>query len=78
MVGEATGIVKLSGEDAKSLKGILSDFVKRDRTEVEYEDSYAELMGRSRLGWEPVDGWFWTEIDFPEDLEKASKHLTGR
>lgn len=69
-VGEATGIVKFSASDARLLRRILADFVRRRVTQVEYEEAYARLLKLRRIGFETMDGWRWTEMDFEEDLKK--------
>lgn len=75
-VGEATGIVKFSKEDAKALRKILDRFVKKGNVSVEYEDAYTELMKNRSIGYEAVGEIFWSEIDFEEDLRKVENALT--
>ncbi|MCG3176691.1 MAG: 2-aminoethylphosphonate--pyruvate transaminase [Candidatus Omnitrophica bacterium] len=77
VLGEATGIVKLTAADARRLRGILDRLYRRGVTSVEYEDAYTELLGSSRLGCVPVGDLFWTEMDFEEDLARISAHLTA-
>lgn len=82
VLGEATGIVKLTAADARKLRGILDRLCRKGITTVEYEDAYTQLMRTSRLGCVPVGDLFWTEMDFEEDLARISAHLhsptTGR
>jgi 2-aminoethylphosphonate-pyruvate transaminase len=77
VVGEATGILKLQKNDAVLLKKILESFVRRNRVDGEYEEAYIPLMERRPIGYESIDGHFWTEMDFEEDRQKISKHLAG-
>ncbi len=70
-VGEATGIVKFSKKDAGSLRNILNRFVKNGIVGVEYEDAYTQLMKTRSIGYEAVGDFFWSEIDFEEDLKKV-------
>ncbi len=70
-VGEATGIVKFSGDDARALRRILDGFVKKGIDSVEYEDAYTELMKSRSIGYETVGDIFWSEIDFEEDLKRV-------
>lgn len=74
-IGEATGIVKFSKEDAKLLRTILKEFERKGVVYVEYEDAYCRLLQKRRLGWVPTEGYFWTEMDFEEDLQKISDYL---
>jgi 2-aminoethylphosphonate-pyruvate transaminase len=69
-VGEATGILKLSGQDAALLRRILERMTKGGVRDAEYEDSYCELMKRRRLGWVDTGGAFWSEMDSEHDLKK--------
>ena len=70
-LGEATGIVKFARTDALELKRVLADFYRRGILDVEYEDAYCRLMKNRRIGTVGMDGLFWSEIDFEEDLEKV-------
>ena len=74
-VGEATGIVKFARADARLLRSILAEFVRNKITGVEYEEAYAELLKRRRIGCETTEGFFWTEMDFEEDLKRIRKYL---
>ena len=71
VLGEATGIVKLAEADARELKKILADFYRKGTLDVEYEEAYCRLLGRKRIGAVGMDGLFWSEIDFEEDLERV-------
>ncbi|MBI3316342.1 MAG: aminotransferase class V-fold PLP-dependent enzyme, partial [Candidatus Omnitrophica bacterium] len=59
-VGEATGIVKLRKKDALRLKRILERFVREGKTGVEYEESLACLLKDGNIGYETMNGFFWT------------------
>ncbi len=69
VLGEAVGFLKIKKEDGKILKKILTSFVQQGKIDVEYEDSYNELMKKTSIGVEKISG-FWTEMDFEEDLNK--------
>ncbi len=75
ILGESVGFFKVSRDDAAYLKKILSDFVKRGNVNVEYEDTYNVLMKKRKVGFESMGGFFWTEMDFKEDLQKIRKFL---
>lgn len=68
IVGEATGILKLSAADAAELRKILSGFIRRKILDVEYEETYTRLLRDRKVGFVDVGGLFWREMDFPEDL----------
>lgn len=74
IVGEATGIVKFKKSDAVFLRKTLVDFVKEKNIDVEYEDAYARLLKRRKLGIVKMSGMFWSEMDFEEDLQTIRRH----
>ncbi len=74
-IGEATGIVKFSKNDAKELQNILKNFVRQKNVLVEYEDAYCKLLEKRKISWVPTQGYFWTEMDFEEDLKKITDFL---
>ena len=74
LIGEAVGFLYLKRADAGRLRDILKKMVQKGKTSLEYEDSYNELMKKSRFGFKKIAG-FWTEMDFEEDLKKISGHV---
>ncbi len=70
ILGEATGIFKISKTHVPFLAKILKDFIGKKILDVEYEEAYQALMQKIRLGFEKINGHFWTEMDFEEDLKK--------
>lgn len=73
IIGEATGIFKVSKKDVKSLAQILAQHVSRGNVRAEYEEAYCDLMKKTKVGYETIQG-FWTEMDFEEDLTKILHH----
>ncbi len=69
VLGEAAGFFKVTKKDAKLLSSILKKMVHAGKTQLEYEESYNELMKKRTLGYEKITG-FWTEMDFKKDLKK--------
>ena len=67
ILGEATGFLKLRTRDAGLLAVVLKKMVRAGHTQVEYEESYNELMKKRKLGYKTISG-FWSEMDFEEDL----------
>lgn len=76
LLGEATGIVKLSARDARALSRVLEFFRASGRTRVEYEDAYCELLKSARIGLVSVGDVYWKEMDFEGDLRDISQALT--
>ena len=74
-LGEATGIVKFSREDARTLLAALKDLKRKGLVKVEYEEAYSRMMKRVSFGVVPTEGFFWTEMDFEADLKKIRTHL---
>lgn len=73
VVGEAVGFCKVSGEGAKVLKRYLDQEVAAGRLDQEYEAAMNLAFKESTWGFERVDDFAWTEIDFQEDVLKARK-----
>jgi len=75
ILGENVGFLKLAPRDAPVLRRALEKFIREKRTGVEYEETYNILMRKRKIGLVPMDGYFWTEMDFPEDRAKIVAHL---
>ncbi|GMT49774.1 MAG: hypothetical protein IEMM0008_1313 [bacterium] len=69
--GEGVGFLKLSPEGGKILAEHLIDFVDKGITDVEYEDAFNPFLQECEVGFELVGDIPWTEIDFPEDVDRA-------
>ena len=39
---------------------------------MEYEDALNEFFKKVPVGYEKIGGWPWVEIDFPEDIDRAT------
>jgi choline kinase len=42
---------------------------------MEYEDALLEFFQNVKVGYEPIGGLPWTEIDFTEDVTKAEREI---
>jgi choline kinase len=73
VVGEAVGFAKVGPEGGRVLKRILDAEVEAGRLDQEYEAAMNVAFGEIAWGFEPVDDFAWTEIDFKEDVEKAER-----
>lgn len=71
LLGESVGFLKLSAAGAVALRELLEERVARGETDIEHEEVYPELLQRVVVGLERVDDLDWTEVDFPEDLDRA-------
>jgi choline kinase len=77
LVGEAVGFAKAGPTGGAVLKRILDAEVAADRLDQEYEAAMNLAFGETPFGFERVDDFAWTEIDFPEDVVKAEKLAAG-
>lgn len=73
--GESVGFLKISREAAGVLRVLLEQALRDGRDGIEHEEVYPALMQECVLGYELTDGFAWTEIDFPEDVERAEALL---
>lgn len=78
LLGESVGFLKLGAEGARVLRELLDARVAAGVKDIEHEEVYPELLLRVATGFERVDDLDWTEIDFPEDLERARVLASGR
>jgi phosphatidylglycerophosphate synthase len=76
--GESVGFLKLSREAAGVLGELLEQKVQQGEVEIEHEQVYPELFQRVPVGFERMEGLAWTEIDTPEDLQRAEQEILPR
>jgi choline kinase len=71
--GESVGFFKFSPAVAAALADACDAYVSAGRTGVEYEEAIRDLIlgNPERFTYVDVSDLPWTEIDFPEDVEKA-------
>ena len=50
---------------------LLAARVEGGEIDLEHEEVYPDFLEQTAVGFERVDDLAWTEIDFPEDLERA-------
>jgi len=77
-VGEGVGFLKLSAEHGPTLKKALEDLISTGRLDAEYEEAIDRCLGKSKMGFERVDGLPWIEIDFGEDVARAELEILPR
>lgn len=78
IIGESVGFLKVSRSDAPLLRSILNDLVTQGRDTIEHEEAYPLFLSQRVVGFERVDDLPWTEIDFPEDLQRAEQEVLPR
>lgn len=71
--GESVGFAKVGPDGAAAMRRILAEEVTAGRLDQEYEAAMDRAFHEARFGFERVDDLKWTEIDFPEDVEKAQR-----
>jgi len=71
-VGESIGFFKVSPEDLLDLINLTQSMSAGKGRAASYDDVLRKLVQAGRFGHEDVTGLPWTEIDFPEDLERAN------
>jgi choline kinase len=71
--GESVGFFKVGPEGGRAMKKILDDEVAAGKLDQEYEAALDRAFGQVHFGYERVDEFQWTEIDFEEDVVKARK-----
>lgn len=76
-LGESVGFLKLEPGAAKLLRSLLAERVDAGDIDLEHEEVYPQLLAQAEVSFELVDDLSWTEIDFPEDLERARRIAAG-
>jgi choline kinase len=71
--GESVGFARVGRDGAKAMKRLLEEEVTAGRLDQEYEAAMDRAFGEIPFGYERVDAFAWTEIDFEEDIVKARK-----
>ena len=76
--GEGVGFLRVRHADAPHVVASLRKFVDRDAWQMEYEDALIDYFQAVKVGHEKIGGLPWTEIDFPEDVDKAEREVLPR
>lgn len=75
--GESVGFAKVGPAGGRVMKRLLDEEVAAGRLDQEYEAAMAKAFGEIPFGYERVDDFAWTEIDFEEDVVKAKKLVSS-
>ena len=78
VIGESVGFLKVSRSDAPLLRSILDNLVAQGHDTIEHEEAYPIFLSQRVVGFERIDDLPWTEIDFPEDLQRAEREVLPR
>lgn len=73
--GEGVGFLKVRHADTPHVVASLRTFVDREAWQMDYEDALIEFFRDVKVGYEVIAGLPWTEIDFPEDIQKAEREI---
>jgi len=76
--GESVGFFRFAPEIAAELANRVATYAMGEGAGMEYEEPIRDMMLQAqpdRFGFEDISGLPWTEIDFPEDVEKANALL---
>jgi choline kinase len=76
--GESVGFFRFTPQAASELADRADAYVTSGRRGTEYEEPIRDMIMQSapdRFGFEDITGLPWTEIDFPEDVVKATALL---
>jgi choline kinase len=69
--GESVGFTKVGPAGGRVMKRLLDEEVAQGRLDQEYEAAMERAFAEVPFGFERVDDFAWTEIDFEEDVVKA-------
>lgn len=75
--GESVGFFRFTAAAGAELADRADDYVQGGRRGMEYEEPIRDMIQATpgQFGFEDITGLPWTEIDFPEDVEKARQLL---
>jgi choline kinase len=76
--GESVGFFRFAPDVAAELAERAAAYVFSGGSGLEYEEPIRDMIlagPPDRFGFEDISGLPWTEIDFPEDVEKAKALL---
>lgn len=73
--GEGVGFLKIRKEHIPLLLQSVQSHIEAGRLDMEYEDAMQEFFEEVPVGYEKIGGLPWIEIDFPEDIQKATREI---
>jgi choline kinase len=79
--GESVGFFRFQPGVAAELARRTEGYVAAGNTSVEYEEAIRDMVLErppETFGYEDITGLPWTEIDFPEDVRRAERHVVPK
>jgi choline kinase len=73
--GEGVGFLKVQKRDVPALLRSVQSHVDIDKMDIEYEDALETFFQNVSVGYEKIGGIPWIEIDFPEDVDRATSQI---
>jgi len=73
--GEGIGFLKIHKDHIPTLLHSVQSCIEAGRLDMEYEDAMQEFFTQIPVGYEKVGGMPWVEIDFPEDIQRATQEI---
>ncbi len=70
--GEGVGFLKVQQQDIPPLLQSVQACIDAGKLDMEYEDALKDFFQQVPVGYEKIGGWPWVEIDFPEDIDRAT------
>ena len=76
-IGESVGFFRLNADGARRLSELVADYVARGASHLPHEEAIRDLLLERAPPVEisDVTGAPWIEIDFPADVERASREV---
>ena len=78
LLGEGVGFLKVSRKDLPMLEEALASLITAGHDNADYENAIDLFLQKTNVGYEPVGSLPWTEVDFPEDVERAEREILTR
>ncbi len=76
-IGESVGFFKINYPDTVKFIDVCNTMISERKTQQPHEDAIRDIIKKKIFAFKPIDitGLPWTEIDFPEDIEKAKANI---
>jgi choline kinase len=76
-IGESVGFFRFDATAARRLAAIVADYVGNGRAHLPHEEAVRDLLQESGQRFEVADvtGAPWIEIDFPDDIARATREV---
>lgn len=74
-IGEGVGFLKVQKRDIPPLLRSVQTCIEVGKLDMEYEDALADFFLDAPVGYEKIGGLPWIEIDFPEDIHRATSKI---